>query len=50
MRIFGGKEATFIPIGFVLKIQIQQELLKCFAFSSDGSLLNCKITFVGHLT
>lgn len=34
MGSFGGEAAIFIPIGFVLKIQIQQQLFKWFAFSS----------------
>lgn len=31
--IFGEEEAIFIPIDFVLKIQIQQKLVRYFAFS-----------------
>lgn len=30
--IFGEEETIFIPISFVLKIQIQQQLVRYFAF------------------
>lgn len=32
MGIFSEEEAIFIPIDFILKIQTQQQLFKCFAF------------------